>query len=166
MLRKMFIQSVAQAAQKKKKQVLPVGAEPVTFCLLLQRFYHSATGDWSVVDPHIQIREGRGGVGGGGFGVLKKCFLTLWASVWSKNNNSVPPLDLPLLIIAKTTNYFWLFLFAIAWFCISSHISTSHCHDSVAAQDWTKHPSNICYKLSWYAGWQACYSTLSNVFLL
>ena len=108
--------------------------------------------------------ERRGG--GGGFGVLKKCLLTLWASVWSKNNNSVPPLDLPLLIIAKTTNYFWLFLFAIAWFCISSHISTSHCHDSVAAQDWTKHPSNICYKLSWYAGWQACYSTLSNVFLL
>ena len=147
MLRKMFIQSVAQAAQKKKKQVLPVGAEPMTFCLLLQRFYHSATGDWSVVDPHTQIREGRGGVGGGG---LKKCFSTLWASVcppW------IPPLDLPLLLIAKTTNYFWLFLFAIAWFCISSHISTSHCHDSVAAQDWTKHPSNICYKLSWYAGW-------------
>lgn len=88
-------------------------------------------------------RRGRGGG-------LKKCFSTLWASVcppW------IPPLDLPLLLIAKTTNYFWLFLFAIAWFCISSHISTSHCHDSVAAQDWTKHPSNICYKLSWYAGW-------------
>ena len=96
----------------------------------------------------------RGGLGGGGVGeVLKKCFLALWASVLSKNNNRAPPLDPPLLIIAKTTNYFWLFLFAIAWFCISSHISTSHCHDSVAAQDWTKHPSNICYKLSWYAGW-------------
>ena len=88
--------------------------------------------------------------GGGG---LKKCFSTLWASVWSKNNNSAPSLDLPLLIIAKTTNYFWLYLFAIAWFCISSHISTSYRADSMAAQDWTKHTSNICYKLSWYADW-------------
>ena len=147
MLRKMFIQSVPQAAQKKKKQVLPIGAEPMTFWLLLQMLYHSATKDWSVTDPDLQIR---GGEGGGG---LKKCFLALWASVWSKNNNRAPPLDPPLLIIAKTTNYFWLFLFAIAWFCISSHISTSHCHDSVAAQDWTKHTSNICYKLSWYADW-------------
>ena len=78
MLRKMFIQSVAQAAQKKKKQVLPVGAEPMTFCLLLQRFYHSATGDWSVVDPHIQIREGRGGVGGGGGLVFSKSVFWLF----------------------------------------------------------------------------------------
>ena len=151
MLREMFIQSVPQAAQKKKKQVLPIGAEPMTFWLLLQMLYHSATKDWSVTDPDLQIR---GADWGGGVGeVLKKCFLALWASVLSKNNNRAPPLDPPLLIIAKITNYFWLFLFAIAWFCISSHISTSHCHDSVAAQDWTKHPSNICYKLSWYAGW-------------
>ena len=81
MLRKMFIQSVAQAAQKKKKQVLPVGAEPMTFCLLLQRFYHSATGDWSVVDPHIQIREGRGGVGGGVWCSQKVSFDSLGLSL-------------------------------------------------------------------------------------
>ena len=82
MLRKMFIQSVAQAAQKKKKQVLPVGAEPMTFCLLLQRFYHSATGDWSVVDPHIQIREGRGGVGGGGVWCSQKVFFDSLGLSW------------------------------------------------------------------------------------
>ena len=149
MLRKMFIQSVTQAAQKKKTST---PSRSWTYDLLfttpevLPLSYRRLISGGST---HY-IWEGRGRVGRGG---LKKCFLTLWASVWSKNNNSVPPLDLPLLIIAKTTNYFWLFLFAIAWFCISSHISTSHCHDSVAAQDWTKHPSNICYKLSWYAGW-------------
>ena len=32
-------------SSEEKKQVLPIGAEPMTFCLLLQRLYHSATGD-------------------------------------------------------------------------------------------------------------------------
>ena len=72
MLRKMFIQSVPQAAQKKKKQVLPIGAEPMTFWLLLQMLYHSATKDWSVTDPDLQIRGGEGGGGSqkGFFGSL------------------------------------------------------------------------------------------------
>ena len=157
----MFIQSVPQAAQKKKKTSAP--NRSWTYDLLVTTPDALPLSYKRLISDGSRPSDKRGGVGGGG---LKKCFLALWASVLSKNNNRAPPLDPPLLIIAKTTNYFWLFLFAIAWFCISSHISTSHCHDSVAAQDWTKHPSNICYKLSWYAGWQACYSTLSNVFLL
>ena len=161
----MFIQSVPQAAQKKKKTSAP--NRSWTYDLLVTTPDALPLSYKRLISDGSRPSDKRGGVGGGGVGDgLKKCFLALWASVLSKNNNRAPPLDPPLLIIAKTTNYFWFFLFAIAWFCISSHLSTSHCHDSVAAQDWTKHPSNICYKLSWYAGWQACYSTLSNVFLL
>ena len=145
MLRKMFIQSVPQAAQKKKKTRSPYRSWTydllVTTPEALQLSYRRLISDRS------RPSDKRGGGG------LQKCFLALWALVWSKNNNRAPPLDPPLLTIAKTTNYFWFFLFAIAWFRISSHISTSHCHDSVAAQDRTKHTSNICYKLSWYADW-------------
>ena len=152
MLRKMFIQSVPQAAQKKKKTSAP--NRSWTYDLLVTTPDALSLSYKRLISDGSRPSDKRGGLGGGGGGeVLKKCFFALWASVLSKNNNRAPPLDPPLLIIAKTTNYFWLFLFAIAWFCISSHISTSHCHDSVAAQDWTKHPSNICYKLSWYAGW-------------
>ena len=149
MLRKMFIQSVPQAAQKKKKTGAP--NRSWTYDLLVTTPDALPLSYKRLISDGSRPSDKRGGGGGGGG--LKKCFLALWASVWSKNNNRAPPLDPPLLIIAKTTNYFWLFLFAIAWFCISSHISTSHCHDSVAAQDWTKHTSNICYKLSWYADW-------------
>ena len=33
------------SSSEEKDQVLPIGAEPMTFCSLLQRLYHSATGD-------------------------------------------------------------------------------------------------------------------------
>ena len=38
------------SSSEEKNQVLPIGAEPMTFCLLLQRLYHSAqeTDQWRV----------------------------------------------------------------------------------------------------------------------
>ena len=68
----------------------------------------SVLGYSSVVDPVLEIR-GEGGchpdreikwAGGGGVLGLKKIFLALWASVWSKNERGLapwaPPLDPPL----------------------------------------------------------------------
>ena len=124
MLRKMFIQSVTQAAQKKKTST---PSRSWTYDLLfttpevLPLSYRRLISGGST---HY-IWEGRGRVGRGG---LKKCFLTLWASVWSKNNNSVPPLDLPLLIIAKTTNCFLVVFVCnsmVLYFIIHTHITLS-----------------------------------------
>ena len=63
----------------------------ITALLLLSRILESIPPDvYTVPDPDLEIRGGRGGV-----------FLALWGSVWSKKRGArvprAPPLDPPLL---------------------------------------------------------------------
>ena len=56
--------------------------------------------------------------GGGGWGVSKKFFSVLQASVWSKNKGRVPPLDPPL---SRNPNCFQMFfkMYAMQMACFT-----------------------------------------------